>query len=84
MSRFILIFGVVLFFAAMYTICAHAQIISIPIPGSPLSLTVMANPQPLQDLRLNPAATNVTMGDDTNVNVPLQFTFPFYGQNFTN
>lgn len=84
MSRFILIFGVVLFFAAMYTICAHAQIISIPIPGSPLSLTVMANPQPLQDLRLNPAATNVTMGDDSNVNVPLPFTFPFYGRNFTN
>ena len=47
-------------------------------------MTVMANPQPLQDLRLNPAATNVTMGDDTNVNVPLPFTFPFYGKNFTN
>jgi len=84
MPRFILTFGVVLFCVAMYTICAHAQIISIPIPGSPLSLTVMANPQPLQDLRLNPAATNITMGDDSNVNVPLQFTFPFYGRNFTN
>lgn len=84
MSRFILTFGLVLFCVAMYTICAHAQIISIPIPGSPLSLTVMANPQPLQDLRLNPAATNITMGDDSNVNVPLPFTFPFYGRNFTN
>jgi hypothetical protein len=84
MQRFILAFGVLLFLVAIYTITAHAQLISIPIPGSPLSLTVMANPQPLQDLRINPAATNITMGDDSNVNVPLQFTFPFYGQNFTN
>lgn len=61
----------------------HAQLVSIPIPGSPLSLTVMANPQPLQELKNNPAATLHTLGDDGWANVPLPFTFPFYGQTFT-
>lgn len=42
------------------------------------------NSLPLQDLKNNPNAVNVTMGDDSNVNVPLGFTFPFFGQKFTN
>ena len=63
---------------------SNAQLVSVPIPGSGLYINVMANPQPLQYLNANPSATNVTMGDDSNVNVPLPFTFPFYGQNFTN
>ena len=48
-------------------------------------LTVTVNSSttmPWADLKNNPAATNVTMGDDSNVEVPLQFTFPFFGQNF--
>jgi hypothetical protein len=63
---------------------SSAQLVSVPIPGSGLYINVMANPQPLQYLNANPSATNVTMGDDSVVNVPLPFTFPFYGQNFTN
>ena len=63
---------------------AQAQIVSIPIPGSPLTLSVMANPQPLQELKNNPAATAHNLGDDGSVGVSLPFTFPFYNQNFTN
>lgn len=62
---------------------AHAQLVTIPIPGSPLSLTVQANPQPLQDIKNNPAATAHNLGDDGWANVPLPFGFPFYGQTFT-
>jgi hypothetical protein len=61
----------------------NAQIISLPIPGSPLTLSVMANPQPLQELKNNPAATAYNLGDDGWANVPLPFSFPFYGQTFT-
>jgi hypothetical protein len=61
----------------------NAQIISLPIPGSPLTLSVMANPQPLQELKNNPAATAYNLGDDNWANVPLPFSFPFYGQSFT-
>jgi hypothetical protein len=36
----------------------------------------------LQDLKNNPLATNVTMGDDSNRSIPLGFDFPFYGKTF--
>jgi len=68
---------------AFFCVGANAQIISLPIPGSPLSLSVMANPQPLQEIKNNPAATLHNLGDDGWANVPLPFTFPFYGQSFT-
>jgi hypothetical protein len=61
---------------------AKAQIVTLPIPGSPLSLNIQANPLPLQELKNNPAATAHNLYDDSWVNVPLQFSFPFYGQNF--
>ena len=63
---------------------AHAQIVTIPIPGSPLSLNVMANPQPLQNINNNPAATAYQLWDDGWANVPLGFTFPFFDKTFTN
>jgi hypothetical protein len=63
---------------------AHAQVVTIPIPGSPLSLNVMANPQPLQNINNNPAATAYQLWDDGWANVPLGFTFPFFDKNFTN
>jgi hypothetical protein len=63
---------------------AHAQVVTIPIPGSPLSLNVMANPQPLQNINNNPAATAYQLWDDGYANVPLGFTFPFFDKNFTN
>ena len=63
---------------------AQAQIVTIPIPGSPLSLNVMANPQPLQNIYNNPSATPYQLWDDGWANVPLGFTFPFFDKNFTN
>jgi hypothetical protein len=63
---------------------AQAQIVTIPIPGSPLSLNVMANPQPLQNINNNPAAVPYQLWDDGWANVPLGFTFPFFDKNFTN
>jgi hypothetical protein len=62
----------------------HAQVVTIPIPGSPLSLNVMANPQPLQEIKNNPAATAYQLWDDGWANVPLGFTFPFFDKTFTN
>ena len=63
---------------------AHSQLVTIPIPGSPLSLNVMANPQPLQNIYNNPAAVPYQLWDDGWANVPLPFTFPFFGQSFDN
>ena len=70
-----------------FTPRAKAQIVTIPIPGAPgLSVTVGTgvNALPLQDIRTNPNAVNITTGDDWYTQVPLGFTFPMYGQNFTN
>ena len=70
-----------------YLLCvsvAQAQIVTIPIPGSPLSLNVMANPQPLQNINNNPAAVPYQLWDDGWANVPLGFNFPFFDKNFTN
>ncbi len=66
---------------------SNAEIVTLPIPGAPgLSITAGTgvNALPLTDIRTNPAATNVTMGDDEVRNVPLGFNFPFWGQTFTN
>ena len=65
---------------------AKAQIVTIPIPGAPgLSVTVGTgvNALPLQDIRTNPGAVNITTSDDWYTQVPLGFTFPMFGQNFT-
>lgn len=63
---------------------AQAQIVTIPIPGSPLSLNYMANPQPLQNINNNPAATSYQLWDDGYANVPLGFNFPFFDKTFNN
>lgn len=71
--------GILLWAALSYS---TAQIISIPIPGSPLSLSIQVNPQPLQNINANPASTVHNLGDDGWANVPLPFKFPFYGKSF--
>jgi len=38
----------------------------------------------LQQIKNNPAATLYYLYDDSNVNVPLGFTFPYFGSGFTN
>ncbi len=78
---------------------AHAQInvvpvnsgtgslVSVPIPGgSGLSVTVGTGSaaMPLQDIRNNPNAVNITTWDDSYNQVPLGFDFPFYGRIFNN
>ena len=65
---------------------SYAQIVTVPIPGTPgLSVTVGTgvNALPLQDIRTNPGAVNITTSDDWYTQVPLGFTFPMFGQNFT-
>ena len=65
---------------------SYAQIVTVPIPGTPgLSVTVGTgvNALPLQDIRTNPGAVNITTSDDWYNEVPLGFTFPMFGQNFT-
>ena len=74
----------VLFFCSFLSFNTSAQIVTIPIPGSPLSLNVMANPQPLQEIKNNPAASRYQLGDDGYANVPLPFTFPFFDKTFNN
>ena len=64
----------------------QAEIVTIPIPGAPgLSVTVGTgvNALPLQNINNNPNAVNITTSDDWYTQVPLGFTFPFFGQNFT-
>lgn len=51
--------------------------------GLSVTVSIGNTTSQLQNLYNNQLATNVTMGDDSNVKVPLQFTFPFFGQNFT-
>ena len=63
---------------------AHSQVVTIPIPGSPLSLNVMVNPQPLQEIKNNTLATQHQLWDDGFANVPLGFEFPFFNKKFNN
>ena len=80
--------GLILVILALvaFTPRAKAQIVTVPIPGTPgLSVTVGTgvNALPLQDIRTNPGAVNITTSDDWYTQVPLGFTFPMFGQNFT-
>jgi hypothetical protein len=67
---------------------ARADIITMQIPGAPVGLTMTigtgVNALPLQDIRTNPNAVNITTHDDWYNNVPLGFNFPFFGQSFNN
>jgi hypothetical protein len=69
-------------------VSTRAELVTIQIPGAPpgLSITVGtgANALPLQDIRTNPNAVNITTHDDSYNNVPLGFDFPFFGRVFNN
>lgn len=72
--------------ACIWAQMCQAQLVTLPIPGAPgLSVTVATGTaaQPLSVIAGQPGATNVTMADDANVSVPLQFVFPYWGQQFT-
>jgi hypothetical protein len=63
------------------------SLVSVPIPGgSGLSVTVGTGSAalPLQEIKNNPNAVNITTHDDWYNQVPLGFDFPFYGRIFNN
>jgi hypothetical protein len=62
-------------------------LVSVPIPGgSGLSVTVGTGSAalPLQEIKNNPNAVNISTWDDWYTQVPLGFDFPFYGRVFNN
>lgn len=63
---------------------SNAELVTVPLENG-LSVTVSTGTTApaLQNLYTNPLATDITMGDDSNQRVPLQFQFPFYGKTFT-
>ena len=63
------------------------NLVSIPIPGGGgLSVTVGTGSAALtlQNIANTDGAQHLYLGDDSSANVPLQFAFPFFGQNFSN
>jgi hypothetical protein len=66
---------------------SKANVVSVPIGDTGLSVTLQTgtDAQGLQNLYNNPNATSVgsQLGDDNNVRVPLDFSFPYWGRNFT-
>jgi len=61
-------------------------IVSVPIPGgSGLAVSVATGSAalPLENIAGTAGATHLQLGDDSMSHVPLGFSFPFYGQNFT-
>ena len=62
-------------------------IVSVPLPGGAglaVSVATGSAALPLENIAGTAGATHLRLGDDSGANVPLGFTFPFYGQNFTN
>jgi len=78
--------GLVLCLASLLTNFSKAEIVSVPILNGQFTVNVMtgADAYQLQQIKNNPAATQHYISDDANVNVPLQFAFPYFGQTFTN
>jgi hypothetical protein len=77
------LWALVLLALTCFTVSSKADIVTVPLQNG-LSVTVMTGQSTgqLQDLKNNPLATNVTMGDDSNRSVPLGFDFPYYGKTF--
>ena len=69
-----------------YTASSKADIVSVPILNGQFTVNVMTGTDAyqLQQIKNNPAATPYNLSDDSNVNVPLGFTFPYFGKGFTN
>jgi hypothetical protein len=62
------------------------SIVSVPIGQSGLSVSVGTGSAalPLQNIAGAQGATHYNLGDDSGVNVPLGFNFPYWGQSFNN
>lgn len=62
-------------------------IVGVVIPnggGTVVNVATGSAALPLQNIANTTGATHLYMGDDSGQNVPLGFTFPYWGQNFTN
>ena len=61
-------------------------LVGIPIGQSGLTVSVGTGSAalPLQNIAGNSAAQHLQLGDDSSQNVPLNFSFPFWGQSFNN
>jgi hypothetical protein len=62
-------------------------IVGVVIPnggGTVVNVATGSAALPLQNIANTPGATHVSLYDDSNTNVPLGFSFPYWGQNFTN
>ena len=61
-------------------------IVSIPVGTSGLSVSVATGSAalPLQNVAGAPGAQQLYLGDDSSASVPIGFSFPYWGQNFTN
>lgn len=86
------LFGLALSFSAQAQLSVvpvnngTGTITSIPIPGGSglyVSVATGSAATPLQNINNDPAAQHLYLGDDSSQNVPLGFTFPYWGQNFT-
>ena len=76
----------VLLWLLCWPLFSSAEIIGIPILNGQFTVNVMtgANAYQLQQLKNDPSATLHQIGDDGTANVPLGFTFPYWGQGFSN
>ena len=62
-------------------------IVGVPIPnsgGMQVNVATGSAALPLQNIAGTQGAQQLHLGDDSSANVPLGFTFPYWGQNFTN
>jgi hypothetical protein len=62
-------------------------IVGVVIPnggGTVVNVATGSAALPLQNIANTPGAQHLMLGDDSNQQVPLGFTFPYWGQNFTN
>ena len=80
------ILALVLLALTFYTASSKAEIVSVPILNGQFNVNVMtgADAYQLQQIKNNATATQHYIGDDGNVNVPLGFTFPYFGKGFAN
>ena len=65
---------------------SNAEVIGVPILNGQYTINIMTGQDAyqLQQIKNDPNATLHVIYDDSNKNIPLDFTFPYWGQGFTN
>lgn len=73
----------VLLWVLSYSAFSRADDVTVPLVNG-IYVTVTTNTStPLQEIKNNPAAVQVQLGDDNSIVVPLQFTYNYFGQTYT-